>query len=43
MSSFILECNEIMLPNHWGLNEEDKQNYLISFSKVLVEKIGLKV
>ena len=43
VSSFVLECNEIMLPNHWGLNEEDKQNYLISFSKVLVEKIGLKV
>ena len=43
VSSFVLECNEIMLPNHWGLNEEDKQNYLIIFSKLLVEKIGLKV
>ena len=43
LSAFIIECNKIMLPDHWGLNKIDKQNYLISFSKVLVEKISLKI
>ena len=43
VSAFILDCNQIILPDYWGLDNKDKQNYLTSFSKVLVEKINLKV
>ena len=43
VSAFMIECNKIMLPDYWGLNKVDKQNYILSFSKVLVEKISLKI
>ena len=43
VSAFILESNEIILPDHWGLNKEDKQSYLSSFCKILGEKIRVNI
>jgi len=43
VSAFILECNEIIIPDDWGLNKEDKQSYLSSFCKVLGEKIRVSI
>ena len=43
VSVFIFDCNQITLPNYWGLDNKNKQNYLTYFCKVLVEKVSLRV
>tara|TARA_B100000767_G_C19747579_1_gene529258 strand:- start:107 stop:895 length:789 start_codon:yes stop_codon:yes gene_type:complete len=43
VSTFVLKCNEIIIPDHWGLNKKDKQSYLSSFCKIFVAKISLKI